>query len=369
MKKAALTNIPPEELSDRKKRILRAVVDSYIDEGQPVPSKLLQERHFPSISSATVRSELAQLEELGYLAQPHTSAGRVPLPKAYRMYVSELMQFSDLSESEIDYVQSRFDKQTRESEQLVRSAAKLISEMTEYTAVGYVDSGEELIRNIKLVPVAADSVLLIVLTDGGTVKDSMINSDTEGEAHIQLAEQILNRELAGKRLSDAADSEIKLTKQLEIYRKLFEDILKALRTYIRNACDNLVLEGSSNIFKHSEFNDVDKARSFLQVIDSREKLSGLLKGSEGLEICVKIGREAGGLSDDLALVSAQYSLDGKPLGGAGVIGPIRMDYGRVVRVLSLIGKTIGGMSLPVGESGEKLQKKDSRRGHGSKKRD
>ena len=330
-----------------KKKILQVVVDDYIDDGQPISSKSIQEKHLCELSSATIRSELSQLEEMGYLSQPHTSAGRVPLPKAYRMYVSELMQYSDLSEKEIGFIQSRFDTHYQESEYLVKSAAKIISEMTDYTAVGYFESGEDTIKNIKLVKLSEDTILLILLTELNIIKDHVITTNFSAEEeYIALAEQVLNEELQNKKIKEVAEAEILLSSRMMEFKQLFDDIVHLLKNYVqKHSEDKYVLEGSTNIFKHSEFNDIDKTKNFLAVIDSKQKLSSLLKNSEDLEICVRIGKEEGSeLSDDLALVTAQYKLGGKPLGSAGVIGPIRMDYGRVVKVLSMIGRTIGELN-------------------------
>lgn len=336
------------ELSDRKKKILQVVVDDYIDDGQPVSSKLIHDKHLQDLSPATIRSELAQLEELGYLGQPHTSAGRVPLPAAYKLYVEQLMECKDLSLPEVDYIQSRFTEHFLESEYLVKSAAKIISEMTEYPAVGRVEQPEDdIIRNIKLVKLNKSSILLIVMTDINVLKDSIIttNSDAD-EDYIAAAEQILNSEFCGKKIREITEKEhLELSVKMENYRQLFDDIVRVIKEYVRTREENLVvLEGSSNIFKHDEFNDIDTTKNFLSVIDSKQKLSEILTNAEDLEISVKIGKEAGELPEDFALVSAQYKLNGKPLGSAGVIGPIRMDYSRVIRVLDMIGKTIDDLS-------------------------
>ncbi len=349
------------ELSDRKKKILQVVVDDYIDDGQPVSSKLIHDRHLQELSPATIRSELAQLEELGYLGQPHTSAGRVPLPAAYKLYVEKLMECKDLSIPEVDYIQSQFTEHLLESEYLVKSAAKIISEMTEYPAVARVEKPEDdTIRSIKLVKLNASSILLIVMTDVNVLKDSIITTNFDAdEDYISAAEQILNNEFDGKKLREITEKEnLAISAKLENYRQLFDNIVRVIRDYISaREEDSVVLEGPSNIFKHDEFNDIDTTKNFLSVIDSKKKLSQILSTSDDLEISVKIGKEAGELPEDFALVSAQYKLNGKPLGSAGVIGPIRMDYSRVIRVLDMIGKTIDDLSREQLE-GDKIEKED-----------
>lgn len=338
-------------LSERKKKILQVVVDDYIADGQPISSKTIQERHLKDLSTATIRSELAQLEELGYLDHPHTSAGRVPLPKAYRLYAQELMQSTELTEQEIDYVHQKFSKGFPESEYLVRSAAKLISEMTDYTAVGFVEHNEQdTVRNVKLVKLSANTVLLVVVTDVNVIKDSFITTaDDVEEEYITAAEQVLVAELVGKRLVDITEESTQiLSSHMQQYKMLFDEIVAVLKEYVRSRDEqSVVFEGNNNIFKHEEFQDIETTRHFLEVIDTPGELGEVLRESGDIEISVKIGREdAEALSDSFALVTANYRVNGKSLGSAGVLGPIRMDYRRVFRVLSTISQTLSEMSNP-----------------------
>lgn len=333
------------ELSERKKKILKVVVDEYIEDGQPVSSKNIQERHLSEYSSATIRSELAQLEELGYLGQPHTSAGRVPLAKAYKLYTNELMPREDLTEEEIDYIYSKFTDHFPESEYLVKSAAKLISELTDYTAIGVMGGvSNDVIKNIKLVKLNERSILLIVMTDVNIIKDSIIETEFNAdENYVNNAEQILNEVFDEKKLSEVTDlDEAALNDKIKNFKLLFEKVVRLLKEYVKSKAEqNLVLEGSTNIFKHTEFNDIDTTKNFLAVLDSKEKLGKILKTEDNLEITVKIGKEDdSSLSDEFALVSANYKLNGVSVGSAGVIGPMRMDYNRVIRVLSSIGRTL-----------------------------
>ncbi len=352
------------ELSDRKKKILKVVVDDYIEDGQPVSSKTIQERHLSEFSSATIRSELAQLEELGYLGQPHTSAGRVPLAKAYKLYTNELMPREDLTEEEIDYIYSKFSDHFPESEFLVKSAAKLISELTDYTAVGFLGSvSNDVIKNVKLVKLNERSILLIVMTDVNIIKDSIIATDFDADDnYISAAEQILNEVFDEKKLSEATDlDESLLNDRIKNYKLLFEKVVKLLKEYVKSKAEqNLVLEGSTNIFKHTEFNDIDTTKNFLSVLDSKEKLGSILKTEDNnLEITVKIGREDdSSLADDFALVSANYKLNGVNVGSAGVIGPMRMDYNRVIQVLNSIGRTLNEIGREMTE--KKVNDKDER---------
>ncbi len=329
------------ELSDRRKKILQVVVDDYIAEIEPVSSKRVQERHMPEVSSATIRSELAALEELGFLGHPHTSAGKVPLPKAYRYYVDRLMERGRLTEDEIDYIQSHFTANISQAETLVKNAAKVISDITNYTGLGFEKGeAEENIQNIKLVQLSAKTVLLIVVTETKVLKDSIITADNPvDEIYIGAGEEVLNNIFCGRKISEAVKiGEELIESEFIRYRALFKNIIDLFKEYITSRCGTVFTEGTSKILSCPEFNDIEKAKNFLSLIDSKQRLVNMLKEgtANSVELTVKIGSEEGEGSEDFSLVTANYSLMGKTVGSAGVIGPIRMDYRKVVSVLECI---------------------------------
>lgn len=330
------------DLSERKKKILQVVVDEYIVDGEPISSKAIHEKHLTELSSATIRSELSQLEELGYLGHPHTSAGRVPLSKAYRFYIEKLMQNGTLNEKEIDYIESNFRSGITEADSLVRSAAKVISELTEYPAVSKLSSAEERIEDIKLVSLKANTVLLIILTENSVLKDSILYTKGISEQYLDTAATILRELFVGRTLAEAASTgDAEVGKKVEDYRELFESVLAVLRDYVVGEGEKIALEGGTNIFKYSEFNDIEATKNFMSVISNKNTLSKLLSDNDSsIEFAVKIGREdASELPDDLAVVSASFNVQGKSM-EAGVIGPVRMDYKKVFDVLKTIEATL-----------------------------
>lgn len=334
------------ELSERKKKILHILVDEFISEGLPVSSKKLHEKHLSEYSPATIRNELFSLEELGYLSHTHTSSGRFPLPKAYRLYVDKLMERGSLSNDEIEYIESHFNKNFTQTEDIVRNAAKVISELTNYTAVGLsVDNISEKIEKIKLIKLNAKNVLLVIVTQTQIIKDTIITCELEiTESYLETAEKILSDVFIDKTIEQAAYIDEGLIEdKIQIYQELFNNILQVFKNYVSKDNTKVVLEGSSNIFKHSELMG-DKAKNFLSVIDKKDQLINILKssdGQDGLEITVKIGKSDNeDLPDDISLVTANYMLNGKTLGSSGVLGPIRMDYNRVFLVLDMIKKAI-----------------------------
>lgn len=333
------------ELSDRKKKILQVVVDDYIADVEPISSKKVQQRHLTDVSSATIRSELAALEELGFLGHPHTSAGKVPLPKAYRYYVDKLMEKGRLTLKEIDYIQSHFNSHLSETETLVKNVVKVISDITNYTGLGLENTeNDEIIQNIKLVPLSDKTVLLIVVTETKVLKDSIIITDFAiEELFIETGAEILCNIFCGKKISEAVRiGEDIIFTEFNNYRSLFQNILDVFKEYIEKSGEKIFTEGATKILSCPEFSDIDKARNFLSIIDSKSKLVSMLKdgSAKSVELTVKIGSDELEETKDFSIVTANYSILGKCIGSAGVIGPIRMDYRKVVSVLDCIRVTI-----------------------------
>lgn len=332
------------ELSERKKKILHLLIDEFISDGLPVSSKKLHEKYLSEYSPATIRNELFSLEELGFLSHTHTSSGRFPLAKAYRLYVDKLMERGSLNEKEIKYIESHFDKSFTQAEDIVKNAAKVISELTNYTAVGVsIDSIHENIENIRLVKLNAKNILLIIITKQRIIKDTIITCELEiTDSYLKTAEKILSEIFQNKTVEQAAyiDEQLVLDK-IQSYKELFVNIIEVFKSYVSKDNTKVVLEGSSNIFKHSELTS-EETKNFLQVLDKKDKLADILKDSdEGFEISVKIGKsESEDLPEDMALVTANYKINGKTVGSGGVLGPIRMDYNRVFLVLDIIKKAI-----------------------------
>lgn len=333
------------DMSERRKKILQVVVDDYVADIEPVSSKKIQQKHLQHVSSATIRSELAALEEMGFLGHPHTSAGKVPTPKAYRYYVDKLMERGRLTGSEIDYIQSQFNSNIAETETLVKNAAKVISDITNYTGLGLQrEEVEEKIQNIKLVQLSDKTILLIVVTETKVLKDSIISIDNAiDEIYTDTGAEVLKSIFCGKKISEAANiSQSLISKEFNRYRVLFVNIIDMFREYINSSGEKVFTEGTTKILDCPEFSNIEKAKSFLSLIDSKQRLVGLLKdgSAKSVELTVKIGSEDMEDTNDFSVVTANYSVMGKALGSAGVIGPIRMDYRKVVSVLECIRGTI-----------------------------
>lgn len=322
-----------DRLSDRKKKVLGALVDSYITDAEPISSSAIKNKYMPDVSSATIRSELATLEELGYLVQPHVSSGRVPSAKAYRFYVDCLL--SECGDTDVDGLDETLKRRMSSVEELVRETAKTVSDVTNYTSLMVLSGADSLtVKEVKLVDLYDDSALVLVITDAGVIKDKTVAvpKDADGN-YIELANRILNATFAGKSLAEIGSSAPVLEENIEGMKALVDEVIRLLAEYKRARESELYLEGADKIFQYPEARDVDNVRSFVSIISKKEKLHDLVAGDGDLEIDVKIGEQASEDLKHMALVTARYSVDGKEIGHVGVIGPERMDYKKVMSVL------------------------------------
>ena len=332
------------ELSDRKKKILQYVVDDYIETAVPVSSKSLTERHLKDISSATVRNELSALEELGYLTQLHTSSGRVPSAEAYKLYVSDLMVKDKLSAKELDYIKKIFLEKADNLEEVIKNTTKVISELTSYTSVGIQSHDlSEKIVSIKFFRYKPDSALVIIVTEMRLLKDNFISvPESMTEEQLKDAEKVLDNMCRNKTFGEICEMKPEMEDSFMGYKNIFVNVIEALKTYVQTTGDDVVTAGEDKILDHPEYADIGKIKDFLSVVTSKDKVMTLLSGdNRDIKINVKIGADGyDEIPKECSLVTATYSANGNKLGTYGVIGPIRMDYQKVVAVLENVGKIL-----------------------------
>ena len=332
------------ELSDRKKKILQYVVDDYIETAVPVSSKSLTEKHMNNVSSATIRNELSALEELGYLTQLHTSSGRVPSAEAYKLYVSDLMVKDKLTAKELDYIKKIFLDKADDLEEVIRNTTKVISELTSYTSVGMPNKdGKERIESIKFFRFRKDSALVIIVTELRLLKDNYITvSENMTDEQLSDAEKVLCNMFRGKTFEDICNMKPEVEDNFLGYKNIFVNVIEALKTYVETSGEDVVIAGEDKIFEHPDYADVGKIKDFLSVVTSKDKVMNLLVGEDRhIKINVKIGSDGyDEIPKECSLVTATYSANGTPLGTYGVIGPVRMDYQKVVAVLENVGRIL-----------------------------
>lgn len=332
------------ELSDRKKKILQYVVDDYIETAVPVSSKSLTEKHMNNVSSATIRNELSALEELGYLTQLHTSSGRVPSAEAYKLYVSDLMVKDKLTAKELDYIKKIFLDKADNLEEVIRNTTKVISELTSYTSVGMPNKdGKERIESIKFFRFRKDSALVLIVTEVRLLKDNYITvSESMTDEQLADAEKVLCNMFKGRTFEDICNMKPEVEDNFLGYKNIFVNVIEALKTYVETSGEDVVIAGEDKIFEHPDYADVGKIKDFLSVVTSKDKVMNLLVGEDRhIKINVKIGSDGyDEIPKECSLVTATYSANGTPLGTYGVIGPVRMDYQKVVAVLENVGRIL-----------------------------
>lgn len=336
-----------KELSERKKKILHALVDVYIATGQPVSSADIQKGYMPEVSSATIRAELSALEALGYVDQPHTSAGRVPLKPAYQLYVGDIEHTGDkaLTDAETAFIRSRFSEKLGEVRDISKRAAEIISDVTNYTSF-FVSSrgGNVVIEEVKLVPLKKNRVLVLIVTDEGIISDKTLDVDGDlKHEYIDTATHMLNNVFAGRTIGelDGIDLDSELDEETDGFRDIFDAVLAIIQTYMAKHADNVVVEGALKMLDYPEYNNVEDAKNFLAVISDHDSVSELLADPEdSIEFSVRIGKEDSGV-DKCAIITAAYKVGDEVVGRAGVIGPERMDYKKVIGVLEYMKKALG----------------------------
>lgn len=334
------------DMSQRKLEILKAIIDDYIVSAVPVGSRTISRKYMPNFSSATIRNEMADLEEMGLLTQPHTSAGRVPSDSAYRLYVDHLMNADALTLEEVESIRQAVNRRTDEMEEVIRRTASVVSDLTRYTALVLAPQLRRMtLRRIQLVGLTRGTALVVIVTDAAVAKDSIIrvpeNMDDDDLAEISRR---LTQRFAGHALTDVDVHMLPgMQHELRQNREFFENLMTVLEdTVVQTDGTELVMAGAVNILNYPEYQDADRAKSFLQFLQTREHLYRLLAGRTKREYSVTIGGE----NDepdlrDSSLVTATYRVGNRPMGTIGVIGPTRMNYPRVMQVLRLMGRSLG----------------------------
>ena len=334
-------------IDERKLRILQAIIDDYILTGVPVGSRTISKKYDMGLSSATIRNEMSDLEELGFLDQPHVSAGRIPSAKAYRLYVDTLLKTGRIPDDSESSIQRLFSGRIHQMEDVIDHAAQVISSLTHYTAVVLSPKGiQPRIQTIQLVPVSAETALVVVVTDQGIVRDSVIHIGGQMDSDTLYAiSRTLTEELGGSTLQEACDRMPAISERISGNNLVLQELRGFLTEGQRSPRrGHMAVGGTSNMLAYPEYSDVDKARSFLSLMETRDKLADIIRGNGEMSFMVRIGPETGVPEmTDCSIVTAAYSTKGGQQGTIGVIGPTRMQYSRVLSILNVIGHQLTDM--------------------------
>jgi heat-inducible transcriptional repressor len=323
------------ELSERKKQILKAIVDDYVQTAEPVGSKAVTLRLNTNISSATVRNEMAELERLGYLEKPHTSAGRIPSNLGYRLYVDELMNQYTLTRHEIDDAVQSVSLRMGELDRLITEAGRMVSELTNQPAIAVSPVSEgEAVRRFEVIRVDESTVVLVLVTTSDLIKNRICRLNFPlSDLEVAAANRALNAHFTNipiEELTDARITQAEHESGMEITEVLVAAIdfaSEVLRLVLRR---DVYLSGASRILKYPEFHEPDKAMALLECIADRDTISLLPLPDERHPVRIRIGTENRiAPLRDASIVMASYKTGKGATGLLGVVGPTRMDYAKV----------------------------------------
>ena len=331
-------------LDERKFLILQAIIDDYITTAMPVGSRTISRKSGVGFSPATIRNEMSDLEELGYLDQPHTSAGRVPSDKAYRLYVDRLLKVGKLSEDESERMHETIQARSAQVDGVIRSAAQVLADATQYTSVIVAPKLKTLrIKHIQLVPVAQCTALMIIVTNLGIVKDAVIRIPEGLDADdLYSISRMLTRRLADQPLEGVRQIFSELLRENDGNRRLMGETLRVIENKLEQEdSTDVFVGGSSKLLNYPEYSDVHKARNFLTVLESKDKLRKLIGREGGMEVTIRIGAENDVPEmSDCSIVTARYRVGDQASGTLGIIGPTRMNYHRVIPVLEFMSQAM-----------------------------
>lgn len=331
-------------LSDRQLKILEAIISDFIDTAQPVGSRTISKKYPLGISSATIRNEMADLEELGYLLQPHTSAGRIPSDLGYRLYVDYLVRENSISIREKEVIQSLLLNRIIEASDIAKQAVKLLSEFTKLVAIVSIPKFNKCkLANLKLVKVSDSKVLLILVTDTGIVKNIQLAlTNTEQYILDRISDTMVDH-LSGETIENIDVRSIsKIKEKLAAFGGIVDYLIPILRDALKGLNGTeLYVDGVSHLLSTYEFSDTEKAKSIFEYLKNETQLVELLDELPENKLSIKIGNEIGiDALDDCSIVASSYHVDGNNAGKILILGPKRMDYGSVVSTVNYISNTL-----------------------------
>lgn len=333
-------------MDKRKRSILQAIVNDYISTAEPIGSRTIARKHSLGVSPATIRNEMADLELLGYIEQLHTSSGRIPSAKGYRFYVDSLLAPTQISDKEIALIKNWYQVKTRHVAEVFQETAKILSSMTNNIALVLAPQVSECtFKYLKFLPFDDCRAILVVVTDTGFVENKIIDipAGTSFNDLQQIAERI-NRRLTGLSFDKIKTAVLReIQNDIIVDAELAENAMEILRqALVVEKNERLYLGGTTQLLSQPEFKNIDKVKAFLGMLEEEQLLCNILQRQDSDGVIVTIGGENdySGIQD-CSMVQATYRIDGQVVGTVAVLGPTRMDYGKVMSVLEFMHQHLG----------------------------
>lgn len=335
-------------LDERKIKVLYAIIESYINTAEPIGSRTISKDYNIGVSSATIRNEMSDLEEMGYLAKTHLSSGRVPSDKGYRLYVDNLMELKN-SKNDIkkkDSIKRILEEESKEIEQLILNSSKLLSQITNYTSLALSPKQKETkIRHIQLLPIDKNQILLIVVNESGIIKNTIFNmEDSIPEDQLSRITNLLNKKLKNHSFYEIDEKlNEELFKDFYKYKGIIEEIIPIIGRSI-GSMDTIELysDGLTRLLSFPEYKDIDRVKSIISFIEDKNQLMDLLlMDNKDKDIDISIGTENIYVPvRECSIITATYKLEGETLGKIGIIGPTRMNYFELIKTLKIFSENI-----------------------------
>lgn len=334
-------------LSNRDREILEILIADYIATADPIGSRTIAKKHPGHLSPATVRNVMADLTEMGLIAQPHTSAGRIPTGEGFRYYVDSCLKKRDLTESEMEAIREKFSSDERGIDAVIQRTSKMLAAVSRYVGLVATPSAERIaLKTIEFIPLSKQRLLGIFVSQDGHVENRLIEAGEDlTYPDIERITNFCNQAFAGLTLDDAL---AKIARELEAERADYDRLLKKAMLFSKQVIENipqsdLIIDGEIQLLDSPEFAEAAKFRQVVEALEEKQGILHLLercRDAEGVRIF--IGSDATMENvDDLGVVAAPYLKDGKVVGTLGVIGPMRMDYSRVVPIVDFTAKILG----------------------------
>ncbi len=349
MEKGGSEHHADDVLSERAQLLLKALIEAYIRDGQPVGSRMLSRDSGLSLSSATIRNVMADLEALGFVASPHTSAGRIPTDKGYRLFVDSLLKVQPLDISQIEQIQRGLGGQAANGRSLMQLASQLLSNVTHMAGVVTLPKPQHVaLTQIEFICLSDNRVLAIMVMNNREVQNRVVQLERGyGAEELKRAANYLNEIIGGRSLAEARAhivSQLRETHQ-HMNRMMLDAIQVAQKVFDAPTSEQLeyVIAGETNLMGFAELSNVERLRRLFEAFNEKRDILHILDNclrADGVQIF--IGQESGyNILDDISVVSAPYTIDNQVVGVLGVIGPTRMAYERVIPIVDVTAKLLG----------------------------
>ncbi len=347
------SELPESGISERAQYLLKSLVERYIADGQPVGSRVLAKDSGIKLSPATVRNVMSDLEDLGLITAPHTSAGRIPTVQGYRLFIDSLLTIEPLGDEQVEQFKSQFEQQpnsgSSSSENLIEKASGMLSAVTKMAGIVMLPKHDKVIlKHIEFLILSARSILVILVVNNDEVINKVIDTQREySSIELQQTANLLNQEYAGHELSSIRASLYKSMQEVreDMHRIMQTAVEMADQVIDRNKDSDFILAGETNLMQYNEMADVDKLRQLFEAFNTKQDVLHLLDNSihaDGMQIF--IGEESGySAFGECSVVTSPYQVDDQVVGVLGVIGPTRMAYDKVIPIVDVTAKLLGSV--------------------------